>query len=144
MFRGAISHRRYLPRMGVAARLFAAAAVVLVGFAQFSESWHEMTVRHVLCAEHGELMHVASQSHRGPVQALRHDVIESANTETVEAHEHCGFVFSLQSSAPSPIIRVAVRYEPPRAATHRPADPALPPGRAFVLASAPKTSPPAA
>ena len=60
MSRRVDSHRRYLPRMGVAARLLAAAAVAAVGFAQFATSWHEATVQHVVCAEHGELTHVSS------------------------------------------------------------------------------------
>ncbi len=130
--------------MGGAARLLAAVAVAAVGFAQFATSWHELTVRHVVCAEHGELTHVSSVSTRAPAQVLVRTAIQSADLTTAEAHEHCGFVFAPESSTPSPVVRVAVKFEPPPAVAQKPADPAPHPGRAFVLASAPKTSPPAA
>ena len=144
MSRRAANHRRHLPRMGTAARLLAAVAVAIVGYAQFATSWHETTVQHVVCAEHGELTHVGPIPTSAPTRAPEQAGIQPAKPETVEAHEHCGFVFAPESSTPSPVIRVAVQSEPPPAVPRQPADPAPRPGRAFVLASAPKTSPPVA
>jgi hypothetical protein len=130
--------------MGVAARLLAVAVVAAVGFAQFSTSWHEVTVQHVVCAEHGELTHVSSIASRGPVRALGRAAIQAADLELADAHEHCGFVFAPASSPPSSIVRVAARFEPPPVVAETRGAPAPHPGRAFVLASAPKTSPPIA
>jgi hypothetical protein len=140
----ASNHRRHLPRKGVAARLLAVAAVASLAFAQFSASWHEATVQHVRCAEHGELTHVSPVSSLRRVSISRGNTVESSDVETVEAHDHCGFVFAVQGSAPAPVLRVAVRFAPPPVIAQQPADPAPRPGRTFVLASAPKTSPPSA
>jgi hypothetical protein len=75
---------------------------------------------------------------------LRRGTIQSSDQSPLEAHEHCGFVFALQGSTQPPVIRVAVSFQPPAAVPQPAADPAPRPGRAFVLASAPKTSPPSA
>lgn len=130
--------------MGMAARLLAAVAVATVAFAQFATSWHETTVQHLVCAEHGELTHVPSIPTGAPTRALRRSGIHPADPETVDTHEHCGFLFAPESSTPSPVVRVAVKFEPPPTVAQTPAAPAPDPGRAFVLASAPKTSPPVA
>jgi hypothetical protein len=126
----------------VAIRLLAATAIATIAFAQFATSWHEATVQHVRCAEHGELTHVSMVSNGGPPPSIRRSAVQSSDDSTLEAHEHCGFVFALHGSNQPPVVRVAVRFEPPQAAVQRRADPAPRPGRAFVLASAPKTSPP--
>ena len=133
-----------LPRRKIAARLLAAASIAAVGFAQFSASWHEMTVQHVRCAEHGELTHIASIAHHAPVPTPRRDTIESADVGAIDGHDHCGFVFALRNAAPARVVRVAVRFAPPPAVVEQPAAPVPSTGRAFVLASAPKTSPPSA
>jgi hypothetical protein len=124
--------------------LLAAASIAAVGFAQFSASWHEMTVQHVRCAEHGELTHIASIAHHAPVPTPRRDTIESADVGAIDGHDHCGFVFALRNAAPARVVRVAVRFAPPPAVVEQPAAPVPSTGRAFVLASAPKTSPPSA
>lgn len=131
-------------RRKLAARLLAAVSIAAIGFAQFSASWHEMTVQHVRCAEHGELTHIASLSHRAPAPTPRRDTIESADAGAIDGHDHCGFVFALRNAAPTTFVRVAVRFAPPPAVVERPAVPVPSTGRAFVLASAPKTSPPSA
>jgi hypothetical protein len=117
---------------------------VAVGFAQFSTSWHEATVQHVRCAEHGELTHVSSLPSDGPNQTSTGNAIRSAGLGTLDVHEHCGFVFAVQGSTSAPFVRIAVTFAPPPVVARQPANPAPRPGRAFVLASAPKTSPPAA
>lgn len=144
MLRRANSHSHNRLRGGVAIRLLAVTAVAAVGFAQFSTSWHEATVQHVRCAEHGELTHASTISNHGQTPSSRRGTIRSSDESTLEAHDHCGFTFALQGSSQPPVVRVAVKFEPPPAAVQRPAAPAPRPGRAFVLASAPKTSPPSA
>lgn len=123
-----------------------AASIAAIGFAQFSASWHEITVQHVRCAEHGELTHVASMSHIGvaPAPTARRNTIESADLGTIDGHDHCGFVFALRNAAPTTVVRIAVKFSSPPAVVQQPAAPIPGTGRAFVLASAPKTSPPAA
>jgi hypothetical protein len=128
----------------LAARLLAAAAVLTFGLGQFVASWHEATVQHVRCAEHGELTHV-SLSHHAPSPTLRRNTIDSSEFGTIDGHEHCGFVFARRDTAPTKLVRVAVRFTPPPAVAQQPVDPLPSIGRrAFVLASAPKTSPPSA
>jgi hypothetical protein len=122
--------------------LLAAASIAAIGFAQFSASWHEMTVQHVRCAEHGELTHVASISYDASAPTPRRDTIESADLGTIDGHDHCGFLFSLRNAAPTAIVRVAVKFAPPPTVVKQPAARVQSTGRAFVLASAPKTSPP--
>jgi len=41
-----------------ATRLLAFALIATMSFGPIASSWHELTVRHVVCAEHGELTHV--------------------------------------------------------------------------------------
>jgi len=146
MFGRASNHRalRFLSR-GIGPRLFAAALIAAVGFAQFSASWHEASVRHVRCAEHGEMTHVAAladydvSAARAPVA---NDALAGSEASAPAGHDHCGVVFSFRTSAQSRVLRLAVRFSPPPAILRRAGAPAPRPGRSFVLASAPKTSPP--
>jgi hypothetical protein len=125
-----------------AAQLLSAALVMAIVAAPIASSWHELTVRHVVCPEHGELTHVsASQSLRlGGVPDS--SSIEGQRVETTEGHDHCSLGFVVRSRALLSIVRSAARTTPPPIATRAIPDAATPPGRAFVLASAPKTSPP--
>jgi len=61
-----------------------------------------------------------------------------------EGHEHCSSGFLVRARLHLSVIRPVVRYTPPPAITREVLEIAVTPGRAFVLASAPKTSPPAA
>jgi hypothetical protein len=128
---------------GATALLSLAMAVVVVA-APVSSAWHELTVQHVRCAEHGELTHVATThgSTDGPSSELATVQAQESGTEGTEGHDHCSLGRVVRSGVPSSLVRTAVRYVPPAADTRT--APALPrcPGRAFVLASAPKTSPP--
>ena len=130
----------------MAARLFAAALIAAVGFAQFSLSWHEASVRHVRCAEHGEMTHVAALSDSGtaPSRGITRTTLAGSEAGTLAGHEHCGAAFTFRGSAQHKISRVATRFTPPPAAVWRVGAPAPRPGRSVVLASAPKTSPPSA
>jgi hypothetical protein len=114
--------------------------------AQLMSISHEMTVRHFRCAEHGELTHVAAMV-APPAEALSQradDAFRARDTETGDAHEHCGVAFTIEGSscAPSTGGTSSVVLPPP---APRPAPSVVSwLGRAYVLASAPKTSPPSA
>ncbi len=120
--------------------------IAAVGFAPIASSWHELTVRHVICAEHGELtdvqMHVqitsgaAAEAARGVVSVRSEDV------GAADGHEHCANGFLVRGRLHVSVIRSQVRYTPPPAVAREVRETAVSPGRAFVLASAPKTSPP--
>jgi hypothetical protein len=125
-----------------AAKSFAAATLVAATLAQFFALSHEVTVRHFRCAEHGELTHVAVASVELTSSAPRlASALRTQDLETVDAHDHCTTAFTAKGWSSSPIVRDAVRSTPPPLIPTVPA-PAPPRGRAFVLASAPKTSPP--
>jgi hypothetical protein len=114
--------------------------------AQLLSISHEMTVRHFRCAEHGELTHVAAMV-AAPVAAFApraYDALRTGDAETTDAHEHCGVTFTLEGSSCTPSTGGTSSVTPPPPAP-RPA-PAVVSWheRAFVLASAPKTSPPSA
>ena len=129
-------------RFSSSAKAFAVAMTLVATVAQFFALSHEVTVRHFRCAEHGELTHVAATSGESllrvprPTDALRRD-----ETDAPDAHEHCATAFTIQGGSSLPLVGGAARLAPPR--QDRP--PPVPPpagGRVFVLASAPKTSPP--
>jgi hypothetical protein len=137
----------------VALRVFAAALVAILGFAQLSASWHEAIVRHVQCAEHGEAIDVGIHSDLGlSVTRDRADSaagaagakIEEADSTEAASHDHCSVVFAFRASARTQLLRLATRLIPPPVVVRGTSEPAPRPGRAFVLASAPKTSPPSA
>jgi hypothetical protein len=139
------------PRQGaVALRLFAAALVAVLGFAQLSASWHEASVRHVQCAEHGEAIDVGVHSDLGASARRDHaesaagTKIEGADSTEAASHDHCSVVFAFRASARTQLLRLATRLIPPPVVVRGTSEPAPRPGRAFVLASAPKTSPPSA
>jgi len=134
-----------LRRAGVAKTVLAGVLLLVATLAPFSESWHEASVRHVRCAEHGELTHVAVggvvDTHRaGDAQQS----LNRGDAGTPAGHEHCDFTFLVQGNAHSPAVRTTVRTLPPSVVATRPALVLPAPGRAFLLASAPKTSPPVA
>ena len=127
------------------ARLFAAALVVGFGFSQLLASWHEAGVRHVRYAEHGEMVDV--EASHGPVfndGRTTEPTVEGAETATPSEHEHCAVALALRGNAQIQVVRASVRLVAPPVSVRPAVDPAPRPGRAFVLASAPKTSPPSA
>jgi hypothetical protein len=127
--------------------LFAAVLIAAVGFVQLSAWLHEASVRHVQCAEHGQAIDVGIVSDTGP-SATRHRAtdtgMEGADNAEATSHDHCPVVFALRASARAQLVRLATRFVPPPIVVQPASEPAPRPGRAFVLASAPKTSPPAA
>jgi|SRR5882724_1108791 len=129
-----------------ATRLFAAALIAAVGFAQFSASWHESSVRHVRCAEHGEVTHVAARADQGTAATsdITRTTLAGSEAGTPAGHDHCGAAFTFRGSAQHQVVRASARFAPPPAIVRRAGDPTPRPGRSLVLASAPKTSPPCA
>jgi hypothetical protein len=123
--------------------VFVTAAATL---AQFFALSHEVTVRHFRCAEHGELTHVAATAIDLPSVEPRRavDAIRTQVAETADAHEHCATAFTIETGSAPPVVRVPVRFTPPPSVSRAEPVVAAGLGRAFILASAPKTSPPSA
>jgi hypothetical protein len=130
-------------RLSSAAKSFAVAMTLVATVAQFVALSHEVTVRHFRCAEHGELTHVAATSGESllPMPPPT-DVLRRGEADAPDAHEHCAAAFTLQGGSSSPLVGGAARLAPPPQDRPPPVLP-LVRDRVFVLASAPKTSPPA-
>jgi hypothetical protein len=133
-------------RATATAKSFTVAVMAAAMVAQLLAISHEMTVRHFRCAEHGELTHVAAMVAAPVVPSAQptHDAFRARDTEATDAHEHCGVTFTVEGSSCTPSTGGASSVIPPAPAL-RPAPSAVSwRGRALVLASAPKTSPPSA
>jgi hypothetical protein len=133
-------------RASVAAKAFTVAVMAAATFAQLLSISHEMTVRHFRCAEHGELTHVAPMIAGKAEMPVRssNDSFRAPESDEADGHEHCGVAFTIEGSSCTSSRSGAIgTVSPPPAA--RPARAAvIVAGRAGVLASAPKTSPPSA
>ncbi len=132
-------HHGFLPL----ARGFALALAAAMCLAQYESLSHELTARHVRCAEHGELTHVPL-SGAAPVAVHPRSpgpAFERQPGGSVDAHEHCGLVFTVAGSATAASPDVSGVLPPPETV---PAPPAPRPrsGRTVALSAAPKTSPP--
>lgn len=112
--------------------------------APIASSWHELTVRHVRCAEHGELTHVRASHGLTPAPARGDAAAEGQATELADGHDHCSNDCLVRDRLHVSVIRTLVRFTPPPAVARQVREIAVSPGRAFVLSSAPKTSPPSA
>ncbi len=130
--------------MPTAAQLLSFALVAMIVGAPIASSWHELTVRHVRCAEHGELTHVPASLGLAPAPARGAASAEGEATDVADGHDHCANDFLVRGRLHVSVIRPVVRFTPPPAVTRQVRERAADPGRAFVLASAPKTSPPSA
>jgi hypothetical protein len=128
-----------------ATRTFTVAVMAAAIVAQLLSLSHEMTVRHFRCAEHGELTHVAAMAAAEvelPAQRTN-DAFRAGDSEAADAHEHCGVAFTVEGSSCAPSAGSAIGTVAPAPVRPTPAL-VVPGGRAGVLASAPKTSPPSA
>jgi hypothetical protein len=144
MSRRANSHNLiHRVRTAGAAKIWAVLLIVAAGAAPFFASWHEAIVQHVRCAEHGELTHVKSfHAHNASPGGVSSSLQAEENSDLPDGHQHCELAFVVQGGTYAPVVQSAVRYTPPTVPS-RPIDcSAVLPGRACVLASAPKTSPP--
>ena len=132
-------------RATAAARSLTVAVMAAAMVAQLLSISHEMTVRHFRCAEHGELTHVAALAKSAadlPAQRAD-DALRTGNAQATDTHEHCGVTFTVQGASCTTSIGVVIGAVPPPALRPAPSSVSWR-GRAFVLASAPKTSPPTA
>jgi hypothetical protein len=135
--------RRRNHRFSSAAKSFAVAMTLVATIAQFFVLSHEVTVRHFRCAEHGELTHVAATSGESPLpMPPPTDALRRGEAGAPDAHEHCAAAFTLEGGSSLPFVGGAARLAPPPQDRPPPVLP-LVRNRRFVLASAPKTSPPA-
>ena len=115
---------------------------------QIGASIHEAAVRHVVCADHGEMTHAApSPGHRssshdsGP--ASRQAGVEGDQSGIGHEHEHCPFSGLLRRQASIPTLAASLTtltFESP--AFGEPTIYVAPGTR--LLLNAPKTSPPRA
>ncbi|HTJ44920.1 MAG TPA: hypothetical protein VL463_22590 [Kofleriaceae bacterium] len=98
--------------------------------------WHQATVLHARCAEHGELVHVHAKAKTADHTIAAHDGAPEAE------HEHCTMCPAAHDGAPA--VRTILRVVMPPAV---PAPLATPRAIALVdeapYRDAPKTSPPA-
>ena len=102
---------------------------------------HEATVRHFRCTEHGDLTHVAITGTEAALSPAA-ERIGSNQAQVSDGHEHCAAAFTFRDGARPVILKTLVRYLPPPVVLGATRSIVGLPGRLFVLASAPKTSPP--
>jgi hypothetical protein len=133
-------------RASAAAKAFTVAVMAAATLAQLSSIAHEMTVRHFRCAEHGELTHLAALATSPEAVPARRstDALRAPEGETADAHEHCGVAFTVEGSSCTPSAGSVIGTVAPAPAVRPLPALVIPGGRAVVLASAPKTSPPTA
>jgi hypothetical protein len=133
-------------RASAAARICTVAVLAAATFAQLLSLSHETTVRHFRCAEHGELTHVAARAADvGDVPSQRPEAaLRARSAETRDAHEHCAVAFTVEGSSCVPGTGALIAVAPPQPPVPGLRSAIVFPGRVLVLASAPKTSPPAA
>ena len=115
----------------------AAALAIVVAAVTLLADWHQATVIHAQCAEHGELYHVAAAGHR-----VADHRIAARDGAASDEHDHCELCpRAHDGTPPRPAI---VRAPMPPAAPAPIAAPrvvAIATGVA-ILHHAPKTSPP--
>jgi hypothetical protein len=133
-------------KASAAAKVLTIAVMAAATFAQLLSMSHEMTVRHFRCSEHGELTHVAPvvASPAALSTPRANDALRAQDSDAADAHEHCGVAFTIEGRSGSPPPASAANVASPPPPLHPAATVLIPAGRAGVLASAPKTSPPSA
>jgi hypothetical protein len=105
-----------------------------------------MAVRHVRCADHGELTHVtlgepSAVGTAAPGSSLTSSA-SAQETSAADRHEHCALALIVRAGTEAPRAPIARRVSPPQTVKRRAPTVVPRPGRTVVLASAPKTSPP--
>jgi hypothetical protein len=126
----------------LAARLLVLIFVATMGAAPIAASWHELTVGHFICSEHGELTHapVASGSDVGPTGKVA--CVKRSLPEALAGHDHCSEGFVVPKRLLVSVVSSASILPAPPAIMRASRAIAVRGGRSFVLAHAPKTSPP--
>jgi hypothetical protein len=118
-------------------------ALCLTG--QLMSAAHEATERHILCAEHGEVTHLRSESITGdtlrPNGPRGGDRIDARSAGSAGDHDHCSAVIVARRPRIDPIRVVATAPAiAPRTAPS--SAPVLPPPSERILLTAPKNAPP--
>ncbi len=82
-----------MKRRRAALRSSSIGVVALFVLAQASGFAHQFVVKHTVCAEHGELVHVADMAHPGETAAAqstaRRPSLASSNAAETHGHDHC-------------------------------------------------------
>ncbi len=128
-------------RSATFARLVVALAVLAFSFADLFRGVHLLAERHVVCAEHGELVHAGERAEPNGPNAGGPTRVDPA-APGAHHHDHCGLAaFSPREShalvSAAPRVFVTALAERVLAAPELASVPA-----AAVLAYAPKLSPP--
>jgi hypothetical protein len=107
---------------------------------QIAASLHEAVVRHVVCAEHGELTHVSAVEATLPEGTAQDAVPSATGDHSSSEHEHCLQVGMVRNVRPQPALTAS---RAPEVLTRGLGEPAhyVAPGTRLLLC-APKTSPP--
>ncbi len=128
-------------RLSVASRALALLAATAAVLGQFLALSHEIAVRHARCAEHGEITHVQLAGATATATPPAIAGLWAQKGEPRPGHEHCTTALTLHSTAGTRVYRHAIQSPPvPAPIPVWKVPPAR--DRAFLLASAPKTSPP--
>lgn len=119
----------------------AASLLALALVAQAGTVAHELSVRHEVCPEHGELVHVTLQP-AAEASGPQGPVLDAAVAMAGDEHEHCLDLFHhrLMGAAPARGAAVGAVGAPPDAEGWQAVLP--PPAPLAVLRLAPKASPP--
>ena len=126
-----------------ASRAMAVVASLVAVLGQFFALYHEISIRHVRCAEHGELTEVATAHGWSAGNAADLSVLRAEQAQAAEGHDHCSTACVLKTGAKSPVTRISVLPAAPLGKL-LPVGVAPARNRALLLAAAPKTSPPSA
>jgi hypothetical protein len=121
----------------------AAVLVGLVCVAHVAAVRHDVSVEHVVCAEHGELIDVEiTAASASPSDGPRLEA-NAAEHSRPTRHAHCGFAAMAHGVAEGPGPSLASTAPVAQFAPQSP-PPTVPPASIPALHLAPKTSPPAA
>lgn len=130
-------------------RLTVGLLIVATAALPFFASWHEASVQHVACAEHGQITHASAPhdhndhgDHGNTTSVPGASLRSEEHSTPADEHGHCDISFVVQGRADGPRVRAALRFTPPSTALRVVEVAVTRPGRHSVLASAPKTSPP--
>ena len=140
--------------VGHASRYSAVALASFMVVAQLSTFAHLLLVRHVVCPEHGELIHPDEQGGRAGAAAPSHAVAKAtlpgvssiqaaAERPATHGHDHCLLASHRRERATLPVCRVSAVISGPKNVGIRHVEDAPRPATVAIFRLAPKNSPPA-
>jgi hypothetical protein len=123
----------------MARALGATALAIVVAASTLLAGWHQATVVHARCAEHGELYDVgrAGATH----ETLGGHQLAARDGDAGDEHDHCSLCPRSHEGAPAISAHAPVAV-PPVAAAPRPAAHVIAIASTDTFRTAPKTSPP--